>query len=414
MRGGWELKKLGEICVIKGRIGYRGYTKKDLVSEGEGAISLSPSNIKNNQIEYDNSTYISWFKYEESPEIMVFNGDIIYCKTASIGKIALIEKLPVKATINPQFVVLKDLACLNKYLFYYLNSQRFKEQERLIISGTAVPTLSQTNLSQISVPIPPLPEQQRIVAILYKAFAAIDKAKANTEQNLKNAKELWESYLEGVFWDKEKDWEEKRFEDIIERTQIGLIKSSKEQSAHNEFRYLKMDSITIDNQLIRDKYVYVNATNDEQERFTLKDGDLLFNTRNSFELVGKSCVFTSIDDDPVLFNNNIMRILFRQNISSKYINYCLTSGQLRDRLESLKSGTTGVSGIYWSGLRELRIPIPSFDEQISLSNQLDKFYSEIKNLKVKFQMKLHQLEELKKSLLQKAFSGELTAKMVEV
>ncbi|MBK8368706.1 MAG: hypothetical protein IPL10_15205 [Bacteroidetes bacterium] len=86
MKKGWVIKTLDEVCTIKGRIGYRGYTKQDLVEEGEGAISLSPSNIKDNQIIYKNCTYISWFKYDESPEIKIFDGDIIYCKTASIGK----------------------------------------------------------------------------------------------------------------------------------------------------------------------------------------------------------------------------------------------------------------------------------------------------------------------------------------
>ncbi|HPN23001.1 MAG TPA: hypothetical protein PK758_13950, partial [Tenuifilaceae bacterium] len=63
MKQGWEIKKLGELCTIKGRIGYRGYTKQDLVSKGEGAITLSPSNIVNCKLQFNNSTYISWFKY---------------------------------------------------------------------------------------------------------------------------------------------------------------------------------------------------------------------------------------------------------------------------------------------------------------------------------------------------------------
>jgi type I restriction enzyme S subunit len=91
MKQGWERKKIDDVCLIKGRIGYRGYTKQDLVDKGEGAISLSPSNIKDNKLFFDKCTYISWQKYEESPEIMIFEGDIIYCKTASIGKMALVE-----------------------------------------------------------------------------------------------------------------------------------------------------------------------------------------------------------------------------------------------------------------------------------------------------------------------------------
>lgn len=77
MREGWTYKELGNLCTIKGRIGFRGYTREDLVNEGQGAITLSPSNIIEDKLDLSKCSFISWFKYEESPEIMVFNGDII-------------------------------------------------------------------------------------------------------------------------------------------------------------------------------------------------------------------------------------------------------------------------------------------------------------------------------------------------
>ena len=113
-----EWKKLGEICTINGRIGFRGYTRKDQVEKGCGAISLSPGNIEDSNINYESCTYITWVKYEESPEIMVNNGDIILCKTASVGKVARIVNLPEKTTINPQLVLLKNFKINSDYLFY--------------------------------------------------------------------------------------------------------------------------------------------------------------------------------------------------------------------------------------------------------------------------------------------------------
>ena len=101
---GWEEKTLGELCEIYGRIGFRGYTTKDLVSSAkDGAISLSPSNIQDGKMDYSKCTYISWFKYEESPEIKIFNGDVLLVKTgSSYGKSAIVENLPHEATLNPQ------------------------------------------------------------------------------------------------------------------------------------------------------------------------------------------------------------------------------------------------------------------------------------------------------------------------
>ena len=92
---GWQIKKLKDCVNISGRIGFRGYTTLDIVKKGNGAISLSPSNIIDNKISYENNTYISWFKYEQSPEIKIKNKDIIFVKTgSSYGKSAIINSLP--------------------------------------------------------------------------------------------------------------------------------------------------------------------------------------------------------------------------------------------------------------------------------------------------------------------------------
>ena len=125
---GVPYKQLGQICEIKGRIGFRGYTRKDIVPNNEGAISLSPSNIVNEVIDYNNSTYISWDKYYESPEIMIEEGDVVFTKTASVGKCALIKNLPCKATINPQLVVLKNIQVNPSYLNYILQDTRFQSE----------------------------------------------------------------------------------------------------------------------------------------------------------------------------------------------------------------------------------------------------------------------------------------------
>ena len=238
MKQGWESNQLGELCTIKGRIGYRGYTKQDLVQKGEGAITLSPSNIIDNKLNFDRCSYISWFKYEESPEIMIYEGDIIYCKTASIGKMALVEYLPEKATLNPQFVVLKEINCSNKFLYYYMISNEFRKQARNITGGTAIPTLSQKNLGSLSIPITSLDEQKRIVAKLDECFESIDKARTNVEKNLNNAKELFQSQLNQIFNQKGNGWVVKRIEEIS-RVINGFGFKSGDFSPTNQVKSIK-------------------------------------------------------------------------------------------------------------------------------------------------------------------------------
>ena len=163
-----EWKTLGEVCKIIGRIGFRGYTRHDIVERGAGAISISPTNIINQHLNLsaEINTYISWDKYFESPEIMIKEGDIILAKTASVGKAALVRELTEKATINPQMVVLKEIQCSPAYLSHYINTPYFQLKLKSLCGQGSVPNISQTKLSTIPIPVPPLSEQRRIVDIL--------------------------------------------------------------------------------------------------------------------------------------------------------------------------------------------------------------------------------------------------------
>ena len=161
---GWVWCKLDEICHIAGRIGFRGYTKEDLVNKGNGAITLSPSNIIDGEMNYSKCTYISWKKYEESPEIQICNGDILLVKTgSSFGKCAFVRNLPQEATINPQFVVIKYIGCNKEYLTFVLQSQYARNNYDSFVLGTAIPTFTQAALGDMLIPLPPIHEQNNIV-----------------------------------------------------------------------------------------------------------------------------------------------------------------------------------------------------------------------------------------------------------
>ena len=169
LKGQVEWKMLGEVCNVVGRIGFRGYTRNDLVERGEGAISISPTNIVNQNINLsaEKNTYISWEKYNESPEIMIRVGDIVLVKTGStIGKVAIIRELKERATINPQMVVLKEISCLPAYLAYYVCTPNFQLRLKSLSGQGSVPNISQAKLKTIPIPLPPLSEQHRIVEIL--------------------------------------------------------------------------------------------------------------------------------------------------------------------------------------------------------------------------------------------------------
>ena len=109
------------------------------------------------------------------------------------------------------------------------------------------------------------------------------------------------------------------FDEIVLSKGTGLEKSSRFQSKDKEFPYLKMNNINKDNQINIKKFVSVDAKKEEIEKYSLKKGDFLFNTRNSTELVGKSATFN--EEGTWLFNNNILRVKFKQEFSSKFVNF---------------------------------------------------------------------------------------------
>ena len=214
MREEWTYKKLGEVCEIFGRIGFRGYTREDYVNTiKEGAISLSPSNIINNQLDFSNCTYITWDKYNQSPEIKIVEGDVLFVKTASVGKCAYVSALPHESTINPQFVVFKNISIYNRFLFYQLLSSSFQYKVKRITSGTSVPTITQKDLSELGICYPNIEEQQRIVSELDLLSSIIEKKKAQ----LKEYDQLAQSIFYDMFGDpveNPKGWEVKLFGDV--------------------------------------------------------------------------------------------------------------------------------------------------------------------------------------------------------
>jgi len=195
--GEWSKAALGELIDIKGRIGYRGYTRNDIVSKGEGAISMSPSNIDDfGYLNFEKSTYITWEKYEESPEIMLEEGFTVLVKTgSSFGKAAYITKLKEKTTINPQLVVLKPTNINKRFLYLIVTNASIQNQINETVVGGAIPTLSQDSISKFNVFVPEPEEQKKIASCLSALDELITAQSEKIEQLQKHKKGL----MQGLF-----------------------------------------------------------------------------------------------------------------------------------------------------------------------------------------------------------------------
>src|SRR5262249_8870990 len=152
------------------------------------------------------------------PEIMLRKDDVLICKDgAGIGKVGIVGEVPGPSTINSSLLLIRSgKEILPKFLYRCLSSPYFQQIVNSRLNGATTPHLYQRDITEFPVIVPPISEQKRIVDILDQAFEGITKACANAENNLQNARALFESYLQSIFGQHGKGWVEKRLGAVAE------------------------------------------------------------------------------------------------------------------------------------------------------------------------------------------------------
>lgn len=386
----WENKKLGSICDFQ-----NGFAFKSKTFKKEGTPVVRITNIRKNIIDLSDTVYIDEKDYQKDlSNFTVNNGDLLIAMSgATTGKIGIHigkEKLLLNQRVG-KFLPHKDL--LRDYLFYFLLT---KIEENLAISaGSAQPNLSTEQIKNFPIPLPPLSEQQHIVDILDKAFDAIDQAISNTEKNLQNAKDLFQSKLDEAFSIKQNE----KLGNIC-KIIGGGTPSKKNKSYYNgnipwaTVRDMQDDLLTDTKIKITELGLKNSSSN------IISKNHVIIATRVG---LGKVCLImqdTAINQDlkgiiPVNSNEIMNEYLFWwfKSISKEIIN--------------AGTGAT-VQGVKIPFIRNLDFPkIPLKEQEIIVIN-LNTINSLIDDIKDKYLCKLSKLIKIKKSLLQKAFSGELT------
>lgn len=291
----------------------------------------------------------------------------------------------------------------------FLNYKILSLNEKIysIGRGTAQRNLNSEAFKNLDFSYPnTLNEQKQIVEILDTAFEALEKAKKNIETNLKNTKELFDSKLNEIFSQKGEGWEEKSLGELAE-FRNGLNFSSSDKG--DTFKIVSVASFknnfAINTELLEEATISGNLKDMDK----LKDGDILaVRSNGNPNLIGRCMIANDIVEN-ISFSGFTIRIrLLDDSIYPLYLNYFLKSNDTRDKL--VKSGNgTNIRNLNQKSLSSLNFVYPSErDNQIEIVNQINTFENKTKQLEQKYQKKLDNLEELKKSLLQKAFSGELT------
>ncbi|WP_411870048.1 restriction endonuclease subunit S [Vulcanococcus limneticus] len=408
MKKAWETKTLGEVCEVFADGDW--VERKDQSSEGIRLIQTGNVGEGVYKDRSEKARYISEATFARLRCTEIFEGDCLVSRLPDpVGRSCILPSTGERMITAVDCTILRfsTKQLLPAFFNLYSQSVDYLALVARECTGTTRNRISRSSLARIPIPVPPLPEQQRIVALLDEAFAGLATAKANAERNLQNSRAVFESHLQSVFSQRGEGWVEKPFEELIESNVIGLTKGSRDQGDDKMWPYVKMNNITRDNCFDFTRFTCVDATEEEVNKYSLRDGDFLFNTRNSYELVGKACIYECGSNDAVLFNNNIMRIRFKSEVDARFVLLAFSSKPVSGELNALKSGTTNVSAIYFKDLKSLVVPIPSTDEQKLIAKKLDALSDKTQRLTRLYERKLAALEELKKSLLHQAFNGEL-------
>ena len=251
-------------------------------------------------------------------------------------------------------------------------------------------TLNKSKLKELDITLPPLPEQKRIVAILDKAFSKIAKAKQNAEKNLKNAKEMFESYLNGIFEEKGKDWEEKKLGEVCK----VIAGQSPESKYYND----KGNGLPFYQGKKEFTAKYIGRPTKWTTKITkeAKKDDILMSVRAP---VGPINFATQ----KICIGRGLAAIRASKIINKEFLFYFL----LKHENEIIGNAGAVFNSINKKQIESIQIPIPPLEEQKQIVAQLDKLQAETKKLEAIYQKKIEDFEELKKSILQKAFRGEL-------
>jgi type I restriction enzyme S subunit len=385
MREGWKNKNIEEISKI-----LNGRTPKTKIKEyWDGDIAwITPADLGKNKSIYVSNTSrkITKLGLEKSSAKLFPSNSIVLSTRAPIGHLA-INTIEMSTNQGCRGIV-PTKECDTKYLFYFLYSN--VELLNNLGTGTTFKELSTKALATLSIPIPPLPEQKQIVAILDKAFAAIDQAKANIEKNIENVKELFQSKLNEIFSQKGEGWDEKKLGEVCEY----------DKSKHNgvDLPYVGLEHIESNT----GKYLGDDSP--------VKVKSSTFRFTPNHVLYGRLRPYLNKVLLPNFYghcSSEIFPILPKENLNRKYLYYWLMSPNIVKKINATWTGAR-MPRANMNEVINFRIYIPSIKIQLKLADDLESINSRLTELEEKYSQKLTAIDLLKKSILQKAFSGELT------
>lgn len=336
------------------------------MEKGKGAIALSPTNIVNNQLTYDkDNTYISMYKYEESPEIMIKEGDVIFVKTGStVGKVAYVDRLICKTTLNPQVVVLKDIKCDNYILSVIMSTRKFQNKIQRITVGGAVPTLSQVAMGNLFISLPTAKEQEKIS----KFISLLDERIATQNKVIEDLKKLKSAIIDYAISSLDADFI--KFGSLYEKAGEGGTPTTSNANFYDNGKipFIKIEDL---------KQKYLTENKDFITELGLqKSSAWLVPTHAILFSNGATIGEITITTYPVCTKQGILGIVPKPNIDVEFLFYFMSSSYFKKAVSRIVTEGT-MKTAYLKDINNIPCPMPSKAKQQEIAKMPSALTSKI-------------------------------------
>ena len=400
----WEKIKLGDLSevITKGTtptsIGY------NFTDSGIKFIKVE-SLTESGEIIPNKVAYIDEDCHQVLKRSQLKKDDILFSIAGALGRIGIVKEDILPANTNQALAIIrlkKDSNALVDFIAKYFNSNIVTDEIEKLRIGAAQQNLSLTQLNNLFVPLPPLPEQQRIVSILDEAFSVIERSRNNAEQNLKNAKEVFESYLQGVFENGNK-WQKHKLGDVCGFVRGPFGGSLKKNIFKPDGFAVYEQQHAIYDQFDSVRYFIDEIKFNEMKRFELKAGDLIMSCSGT---MGKIAIVPENIKKGII-NQALLKLSPSKKVFNSFLKLWMQSESFQNCLKEYAGGAAIQNVASVAILKNIEISLPDLSEQKSVVQKVQTFSTETQKLEAVYQKKLDDLEELKKSVLRKAFAGEL-------
>lgn len=399
MKNNWQTKKLGNLCQIElGKTPYRENNEFWDTEKQTNKVWLSIADLLNTEgnVIFDSKEYVS----EKGARLckIVREGTLLASFKLTLGRLAFAGKDLYTNEAIAALNIKNEKELSKDYLYHYLSFFDWHGAVKgdIKIKGK---TLNKAKLKEIDILFPSLPEQHRIVKKLNKVFGEIEKAKENTEKNLQNAKDLFESYLQNIFVNPGNEWEQKTLKELTSILGDGLHGTPK-YTINGEYYFINGNNLDDGKISFKENTKRVSVVEYEKYKKNLNNKTILVSINgtlgnvafynNEKIILGKSaCYFNLID-----------------GVDKNFIKYFLVSPYFFKYAHKEATGAT-IKNVSLKTMRELKINLPLLKIQKSIVKKLDELSEKTKRLEEIYRQKLEDLEELKKSVLKQAFEGKL-------